>query len=257
METLIICAAALGASFLTFFSGFGLGTVLTPVFALFFPVDLAVAMTATVHLLNDIFKLILVGRHANKKVAIRFGVPAIVSSFIGAWLLVRISDLPPVASYSIAGHTFEILPVKAVIGLLLIIFALWEIVPGFSKWQVSPKFLPLGGLLSGFFGGLSGNQGALRSAFLSRSGLTKEAFVATGSVIACFIDVTRLSVYAKHFSSGRLSENGYILVAATLSAFTGAYLGSRLLKKVTMDTVHCVVAVALILVGLGLGLGII
>ena len=33
---------------------------------------------------------------------------------------------------------------------------------------------------SGFFGGLSGMQGALRSAFLARAGLSKEAFVASG-----------------------------------------------------------------------------
>lgn len=45
-----------------------------------------------------------------------------------------------------------------------------------------PHWLPLGGLLSGFFGGLSGNQGALRSAFLLKAGLSKEAFIATGTV---------------------------------------------------------------------------
>jgi acyl-CoA reductase-like NAD-dependent aldehyde dehydrogenase len=43
-----------------------------------------------------------------------------------------------------------------------------------------PGYLPVGGLLSGFFGGLSGHQGALRSVFLLRAGLTKESFIATG-----------------------------------------------------------------------------
>lgn len=38
MEFLIVCAVALIASGLTFFSGFGLGTILMPVLALFFPV---------------------------------------------------------------------------------------------------------------------------------------------------------------------------------------------------------------------------
>lgn len=257
MEFVLICLAAIGASFLTFFSGFGLGTVLMPVFAIFFPVNLAIAMTATVHLLNDIFKLILVGKHTNKKVLLRFGIPAVLASFVGAWVLIRISGLPAIASYTVQGHTFQILPVKAVIGLVLVFFSLFELVPHFSKWQVSSKHLPLGGLLSGFFGGLSGNQGALRSIFLVRSGLTKEAFIATGSAIACFIDVTRLSIYLEHFASTGFYSNMPLLLAATLSAFTGAYVGSRFLKKITMQTIQRVVGASLVLLGFLLSMGVI
>ena len=43
MEYIIICLAALIASALTFFSGFGLGTILMPVFAIFFPVEITAA----------------------------------------------------------------------------------------------------------------------------------------------------------------------------------------------------------------------
>lgn len=257
MAVFILSVTALAASCLTFFSGFGLGTILTPAFSFFVPIDLAVAMTAVVHLLNDIFKLVLVGKYANKKVVFRFGIPAILSSFIGAWVLVRISDLSPIATYEIGDHAFQILPVKAVIGILLVGFALFEILPVFSRWQVSARYLPVGGILSGFFGGLSGNQGALRSVFLAKSGLTKESFVATGSVIACLIDVTRLTVYAKHFATSGFSVNSDLMIAATLSAFTGAYLGSRLLKKITMDTIHYFVGFALIFVGVALAAGLI
>ncbi len=65
MELLIVCAAALVASGLTLFSGFGLGTLLMPVFALFVPLELAVAMTAVVHLANNLFKVGLLGRRAD------------------------------------------------------------------------------------------------------------------------------------------------------------------------------------------------
>jgi len=67
------------------------------------------------------------------------------------------------------------------------------------------RYLPLGGVLSGFFGGLSGHQGALRSAFLIRCGLSQEAFVATGIVAACLVDLARLAVYARHLASLDLS----------------------------------------------------
>jgi len=41
MEYLIICLACLAVSGLTLFLGFGLGTVLTPVVAIFFPIETA------------------------------------------------------------------------------------------------------------------------------------------------------------------------------------------------------------------------
>ncbi len=65
----------------------GWGTLLPPVMAVFFPSDLAIALTAVVHCLNNIFKLGLLGRHADKAVVWRFGLPAIGAALIGARLL--------------------------------------------------------------------------------------------------------------------------------------------------------------------------
>lgn len=87
MSYLFICLAATTASALTFFSGFGLGTLLLPVFALFVPIDRAVAFTAIVHLINSVFKLLLVGSHADRKTVLRFGLPAILAAVLGAALL--------------------------------------------------------------------------------------------------------------------------------------------------------------------------
>ena len=84
MDYIIICLAALIGSALTLFSGFGLGTILVPVFAIFFPIEIAIALTAIVHFLNNLFKLALLGKKANKNVVLRFGVPSIVAAFAGA-----------------------------------------------------------------------------------------------------------------------------------------------------------------------------
>lgn len=54
LELIILGGAAFAAAGLTFFSGFGLGTVLMPVLAVFFSVELATMMTAVVHLLNNL-----------------------------------------------------------------------------------------------------------------------------------------------------------------------------------------------------------
>lgn len=252
MSYLIICTVALLASALTFFSGFGLGTLLLPAFAFFFPIEQAVALTAVVHFLNNLFKLALTGRNADRDVVLRFGLPAIAMSFLGAWVLVWLSDIAPVFSYSAFDRLVSITPVKLVVGLLLLLFACLDLLPRFRDMSFGKQYMPLGGLLSGFFGGLSGMQGALRSAFLSRAGLSKEAFIATGVVIACLIDFSRLVIYSASLVRESAQFNYSLLVAAILAAFAGAVLGNRYLRKMTMPSIQRIVAVMLFAVALGL-----
>ncbi|NND52464.1 MAG: sulfite exporter TauE/SafE family protein [Flavobacteriaceae bacterium] len=257
MEYIIICLVAFVASILTFFSGFGLGTILLPVLALFFPVEVAIALTGVVHFFNNIFKLVLVGKNAKKNVLIYFGIPAVLASFLGAYILINITDLSALYSYSIGSKNFEITPVKLIIAILLIVFAIIELMPFLKRLKFEKKHLPYGGVLSGFFGGLSGHQGALRSAFLINAGLTKEAFIGTAVVISSFVDFTRLSVYSTRILNSGLSDNLPLILSATLSAITGAFIGNRLLKKVTLDFIQKLVAVLLIAISLALGLGLI
>lgn len=252
----VICAVALLVSGLSFFTGFGLGTLLLPAFSLFFPVAVAVALTGAVHFLNGLFKLVLVGRHADLRIALRFGVPAVVAAYAGARVLVWLSDLAPLLSYRLAGRSFEVMPVELAIAVLMAAFAAIEVVPRLASLSIGPRWLPLGGILSGFFGGLSGHQGALRSAFLLRAGLSKEAFVATGAVIGTLVDVSRLAVYAEGVLAIEVQEHGPLLAAATAAAFAGAFLGSRLLEKVSLRLLEVAVAVLLVIVAIGVGSGL-
>src|SRR5687767_6758155 len=207
MEIIIISLAAFLIAILTFFSGFGLGTILTPIFMIFFPVDLAIALTGIVHFFNNIFKFFLVGKKADKQVLLHFGIPAVIAAIAGSWLLLNITDLGPLFSYRINGKTIEVFPVKFIISILLIFFAILDLIPFLNKLKFGKKQMLVGGALSGFFGGLSGNQGALRSAFLIKAGLSKDVFIATTVVISCFVDFTRLTVYATRFTKVGLDEN--------------------------------------------------
>jgi len=193
MEYLVVCLVALGVSGLTLFSGFGLGTVLMPAFALFFPVPVAVAATAVVHLANNLFKTALVGRKADWPVVMKFALPAAAAAVLGAMLLNVFASLPPISSYQFGGKTHEIAPIGLVIGVLVIGFAFLDLLPSFESLAFDRKYLPLGGLLSGFFGGLSGIQGALRSAFLIKIGLEKESFIATGTVSAVIVPLASIA----------------------------------------------------------------
>jgi uncharacterized protein len=257
MDLLIIGIASLLASLLTFFTGFGLGTMLMPVFAIFFPVDVAVALTGVVHLLNNIFKLFLIGNKADRGVVLRFGIPAIIAAFLGAWLLLRIATLDPLYSYQVGEREFSVTPVKLTIAILLVCFALMESVPRLKKIEFGRDKMIIGGALSGFFGGLSGHQGALRSAFLMRAGLSKEAFIATGVIIACMIDLARLTVYFNRYISKGIMENTTLLVVATLAAFAGAFLGTLVLKKITFSLIQRIVTIMLLLLAVALGAGLV
>ncbi|MBS9523995.1 sulfite exporter TauE/SafE family protein [Litoribacter alkaliphilus] len=257
MEIVIISLAAFLVAILTFFSGFGLGTILTPIFMIFFPVELAIALTGVVHFFNNIFKLILVGRSADRRVLLYFGGPAVLAAFLGSWILINLTELQPLFSYQLGGRTFSVDPLKLLISFLLIVFATMDLIPFFKRMEFSKDKLPLGGFISGFFGGLSGNQGALRSAFLIKAGLSKEAFIGTAVVVSTFVDFTRLSVYATRFSQTGLYENLTLVISATLAGILGAFIGNKLLKKVTLDSIQTIVAVMLIIISIGLGMGLI
>lgn len=257
MEIVVISLAAFVVAILTFFSGFGLGTILTPVFMIFFPVELAIALTGVVHFFNNIYKLFLVGRNANKEVLMRFGIPAVLAAIVGSWILLNITDLQPLFSYDAFGKHFEVYPVKFIISILLIIFASIDLIPYFNTLQFGRDKLPIGGALSGFFGGLSGNQGALRSAFLIKAGLSKEAFIGTAVIVSTFVDFTRLSIYATRFTKSGLTDNLTLVICATLAGIAGAYLGNKLLKKVTLRFLQVTIAIMLIIISLALGAGLI
>jgi len=258
MEYFIIGLVSLLTSILTFFSGFGVGTILTPVFVIFFPIEIAIAMTAIVHFLNNIFKFGLTYKDIDKSVLIRFGLPAIPFALVGAWLLVSMSSNNILlTSFKLFSLNCEIYLIQLIVGLLMLFFAIAELYPSFKKDTIKNKHLIVGGAISGFFGGLTGHQGALRTMFLIKSGLSKEAFIATGIVIACFVDISRLTIYFGKVENINIQENIGIISVATLSAFVSAYFGKMLLKKITINTVQYIVSALIGVISILLIFGII
>ena len=83
-----------------------------PVFAVFFPLDLSIALTSVVHFLNNIFKLWLLGKRADKKTIILFGIPSVIFAFAGAFCLDLLANIRPIISYVLAEEEFFITPLK-------------------------------------------------------------------------------------------------------------------------------------------------
>ena len=261
MQYAIVAGVALFVSALTLFSGFGLGTLLMPAFALFLPVPVAVAATAVVHLANNLFKLALVGRKAVWTVVVRFALPAAAAAIVGAMLLGLLADVPPLFRYSLGGETRAVTPVKLTVAALMMVFTLFELLPRLRRLSFDRRYLLLGGLLSGFFGGLSGHQGALRSAFLVKAGLDPEAFIGTNVVAAVLVDIVRLVVYGVELHGAGVSvlggDVGGLVLTATMAAFLGSFVGARLIRRATLPALQLLVGVLLMIVAVGLGGGLV
>ncbi len=255
MEVLIISIVAFLAALLTFFSGFGLGTILTPVMLIFFPPEIAISLTGIVHFCNNIFKLSIIGSQFNKEVLIKFGIPAVLFAFAGSYALFFLSNDTLFTHHLFVNKT-HVSYLQFIIAIILIFFALIDLIPFFKKLKFNKSILPIGGILSGFFGGLTGNQGALRSAFLIKMNLEKSVFIATTVVISFFVDLTRISVYISKIKDFEISNYLILGLAAIVSAIAGSFIGFKSLKKITLNFIRNLVAIMILLIAFLLLLGI-
>lgn len=255
---IVIIITALFASILTFFSGFGLGTILLPVFSIFFELQVAIAMTAIVHLFNNLFKISFLTKDINWEVFQKFGITAFIGAILGAFLMNNLVVQNNIYDFNIFNHQFNSSLIQITIGLLIIIFAVIDLLPNLSdKLKLTDNSMRLGGFISGFFGGLSGHQGALRSMFLIKSGLEKTAFIATGVMIGVVIDLSRLFVYSNSIFQNIEKYDFRIILIALISSSIGVLIGIKLLKKVTIDILKYLVLLFLVIFGLLMILGIV
>ena len=226
-----VVAAFLSAS-LTLMTGFGLGTILTPVFLIFYDVKIAILIVAVVHLSNNLLKLSLFRSYVSLDILKRFGALTLIGAFIGAFLQGKMDSSA----------------VKILLGIALILLGLKEVTGLGERLRLPQKIDFIGGFLSGLLGGFVGNQGAIRSAYLLNYNIPKEAFVATAAIIASVVDVTRIPVYMFN-NKDVLANNWILLLITTVSAFAGTFAGKRFLKKISVKTFKVYVAVAIVIIG--------
>lgn len=251
----LLPVASLVVAALTFFTGFGLGSLLLPLFVWQFGAVAAVPAVAIIHLLNNVYKVALTAKHADRSALLRFGIPAMLSAIAGAWLFGRFTALPDIHLLAF-GMIFALNPVKFVVGLSIALIAIIEASGWLKSLSITEKWLPLGGIVSGFFGGLSGHQGAFRTLFLVKAGLARQTLIGTGAVIACIIDVARITFYCSIIPS-TLAEKLPVVILCAIAAFVGTTLGNRYLKKMEQEMFEKVISLALVIFGICSALGFI
>ncbi len=231
-SVILILGITFMASALTLMTGFGIGTILTPVFLLFFEVKVAILMVAVVHGLTNLFKVILFRQHVDGRIIRRFGLLSIIGAIVGGGLQIYLySDV-----------------VKVILGLILIYLGIQIYLPKLNQVSLPQRSDFLGGFASGFLGGLVGNQGAIRSDYLINYPIKKEAFIATAALIACLVDVTRIPVYLAGYGQKLIPHIGF-LATVVATAYLGTLVGKRMAISLSLEKFKKAVAGVIVLTG--------
>ena len=220
------------AAALTVPAGFGLATMTTPIFLLWFEPHHAVAGVAIVHGAHNAMKSQLLRAHIDRESIRRFGWALLVGALLGALLQ---SFIPST-------------PLLFLLGVALIVLPLLKISESWSSIRLPEAEDRLGGLSSGFLGGLTGHQGALRAMFLKQRVPDKSAYSATAAVLALVVDATRIPVYLWNDATV-LTANTALLIGFVLAALVGAQIGRRWLEKWKSDDIQRGIMVGLLISG--------
>jgi len=216
-------------------AGFGIGSILTPLLALAIGAKLAVAAAAIPHFLGNGVRLWTLRRRLDKDVLKTFGLMSAVGALGGALL-----------------HAFVAAqPLKIAMAVILIIAGALGIFGLIEHLRMGRRGAWMAGGLSGFLGGLVGNQGGIRAAAMLALDVRKEVFVATAVAIALVVDGARMPVYA--FSVGRELMHVWPIVAtASGGVLLGTLTGKRLLGWIPEDVFRKIVSSLLVVLGIAI-----
>jgi uncharacterized membrane protein YfcA len=213
--------------------GFGIGSLLTPLMAARFGTDVAVAAVALPHLSGGLLRGWRLRQSVDRRILARFGILSAIGGLIGALVF---AHLEPAA-------------LDRVLGALLLLTATAGVTGWSERWRPSGPLVWALGALSGFFGGVVGNQGGLRVAALSAFGLKPTVFVATSTVIGVMIDLVRTPVYL-YRAGGELVSIWPIVALAVVGVLAGTLVGERLLLGLSRERFRQIVSIAVGLLGL-------
>lgn len=234
-HALLIGAVAIVAGAVAAVSGFGIGSLLTPVLVLSMPTARAVAVLALPHAVATAIRWLRLRSAVHWPTFRQFGLASAVGGLAGAALQSRLGS--PVLT--------------AVLGGLLLVAGASELLERRIPLPQAPAGRLLGGILSGLFGGLVGNQGGIRAAALLGFQLPPRQLVATATASALLVDAARIPIYL--LSQGpAIAAHVPLGVAASIGATIGTFLGVPVLSRIPPRAYRRILGTLLLLVGLGL-----
>jgi uncharacterized membrane protein YfcA len=229
----LVAAVAVVAGAVASVSGFGIGSLLTPVLAVRVGTKLAVAAVSVPHLAATALRLWLMRKQVDRRLLLSFGVMSAAGGLTGA-LLHNYADSPALS---------------AVFGGLLVFTGLMGLTGLSDRLRFHGWVAWAAGAVSGLLGGLVGNQGGIRSAAMLGFDVPRHAFVATGTAVGVIVDFAQMPVYLAT-QGAEVAGLWPFLLTATAGTLLGTVAGERVLRRLPEGLYRRLVA------GLVLALGV-
>jgi uncharacterized protein len=230
----LVVVASTVAGIVASVTGFGIGSLLTPLFSLQMQTKLAVAAVSIPHFLATAIRFWMLRANLDRRLLLSFGVMSALGGLTGALL------------HSLA----ESIILSGVFGILLVFAGVTGLTGVAEKMRFHGWLAWVAGALSGFLGGLVGNQGGIRSAAMLGFDVRREAFVATATAAGLLVDGARMPVYFVTEGSEMLSV-WTLIVVATVGTVVGTFLGRKVLTVMPERLFRRIVSVIILLLGLG------
>lgn len=232
---LLVALVSFAAGAIAAISGFGIGSLLTPLFALWVGTKVAVAAVAIPHFVATAYRFWLLRAHVDRRVLLSFGLTSAAGGLLGALL-----------------HAYASEPsLTLVFGLILVFVGVSGLSGLAARWRFQGGRAWLAGAVSGFLGGLIGNQGGLRSGAMLGFDLSKEAFIATATATALLVDVARLPIYWVT-QGDEMRRLWPLALVATLGALLGTVAGAKLLRRIPEPLYRRVVSGIILALGVSM-----
>ncbi len=230
---LIVVFGTFFAAALTVPAGFGLSTMLTPLVLLLMGPHETVAVVAIIHGSHNLGKFTSLRDYVDFEAFRKYGTWLVIGAIIGAFLQNEVPQKP----------------LLGIIGIFLVILPILTLSSRWTGYKIPEASDRIGGFGSGFMGGLSGHQGALRSMFLSRRLPDKMSYAATASILALCVDFSRIPVYLV-FRHNEIFEYFFITLLLVIAALIGVFVGKTWLKSLKSEWVHNGVMAAIVASGI-------
>jgi len=214
-------------------TGFGIGSLLTPVMALETGTKLAVAAVSIPHVIGTAQRFWLLRGHVDRRVLLGFGIASAAGGLTGALVHTRLASRALAVAF----------------GLIVMLAGVSELTGWMRRVRWGRRAAWVAGAVSGALGGMVGNQGGIRTAALLGFDVPKESFVATATAIGLFVDAARMPVYLATEWRDILGV-WPLVVAASAAVVVGTAFGTRVLGRLRQETFRRVIGVLLVALGL-------
>ena len=209
-------------------TGFGIGSLLTPILGLQVSTKIAVAAVSVPHVVGTALRFWLMREKVDRHVLLTFGLTSAAGGLTGALL-----------------HEWISSPWLTILfGSLLLFVAVSELAGLSRRLRFRGPVAWIAGALSGLLGGLVGNQGGIRSGALLGVDLPRQTFVATATAVGLIVDGARMPVYLVTSGEDVLAIWPSVAVA-TLGVAVGTVFGHRLLDRIPEALFRPILAVIL------------